>query len=196
MFLPRSSHLSRAPIIAIARDDAPTYISRRRHLSAHTHAHQTPLRCLAIMSGKPAIPEWQRASASAPASADDTTSSHKPSKEETNTQQQQQEQHQQPPVEAPTPTEEDVAQAEAEEEHSSEMDSLLEQASRFLEDPAIRDEPREKKAAFLESKGVSAEDIERLLGEEAQERRPADVADVGERVWAIVSIDSASERRQ
>lgn len=142
------------------------------------------------MSGKPAIPEWQRASSSTPATADDTTSSHKPSEEETNTPQQQ------PPVEAPTPTEDDVAQADGEEEHSSENNSLLEQAARFLEDPAIRDAPRDKKIAFLESKGVSAEDIERLLGEEAQEKRPVEAEDAGERVWATVSTNSTPGRRQ
>ncbi|KAK2758298.1 hypothetical protein FQN54_004144 [Arachnomyces sp. PD_36] len=42
--------------------------------------------------------------------------------------------------------------------------SLLEQASRFLEDESIRDAPTDKKIAFLESKGLRNEDIQKLLG--------------------------------
>ncbi|XP_014560255.1 hypothetical protein COCVIDRAFT_90048 [Bipolaris victoriae FI3] len=136
------------------------------------------------MSGKPGIPEWQRASSSSAASTtstNDTTSSPKPEEEEEASAQQQ---PQQPPVEAPTPTEDDVAQPEEEEQHSTESSSLLEQAARFLDDPTIRDAPREKKVAFLESKGVSAEDIGRLLGEEEPERRPIEVEDVGDRAWS------------
>ncbi|KAL9632833.1 MAG: hypothetical protein Q9164_005066 [Protoblastenia rupestris] len=41
--------------------------------------------------------------------------------------------------------------------------SLLEKASRFLEDDEIRDAPMEKKHRFLESKGLSPSDIELLL---------------------------------
>jgi hypothetical protein len=131
------------------------------------------------MSGKPVIPEWQRASSSSTASTNDAASSHKPEEEEEANAQQQ------PPAEAPTPTEDDVEQTDAEEQHSSESNSLLEQAARFLDDPAIRDAPREKKTAFLESKGVSTEDIERLLGEEAQERRPVEVERVGEQAATV-----------
>ncbi|KIX97270.1 uncharacterized protein Z520_06722 [Fonsecaea multimorphosa CBS 102226] len=43
---------------------------------------------------------------------------------------------------------------------------LLEQAQRFLEDDSIRDAPRERKVAFLEKKGLQAEEIEKLLGPE------------------------------
>ena len=125
------------------------------------------------MSNKPAIPEWQRASASAP--ADNTAPSHE--QEEANAQQ---------PVEAPTPTEDDVVSQDGEED-SSESASLLEQASRFLDDPAIRDAPREKKVAFLESKGVSAEDIGRLLGEDTRETSQVEIEHVGERAWSSVS---------
>ncbi|KAK5045888.1 hypothetical protein LTR84_008674 [Exophiala bonariae] len=39
----------------------------------------------------------------------------------------------------------------------------LEQARQLIEDESIRDESREKKIAFLESKGVRAEDIEAVL---------------------------------
>lgn len=45
---------------------------------------------------------------------------------------------------------------------------LLEQAKRLLEEESIRDEPRERKVALLESKGVSPEDIEKLLDTETE----------------------------
>lgn len=41
---------------------------------------------------------------------------------------------------------------------------LLEQAQKFLEEESIRNAPRERKVAFLEQKGVQADDIEKLLG--------------------------------
>ncbi|EXJ90825.1 hypothetical protein A1O1_03930 [Capronia coronata CBS 617.96] len=44
--------------------------------------------------------------------------------------------------------------------------SPLEQARRFLEDDSIRDASREQKAAFLQHKGVHADDINTLLGPE------------------------------
>ena len=136
------------------------------------------------MSGKPAIPEWQRASA-ASSSSDVAASS--PTQEEANAQ---------PAAEAPTPTEDDVAQQDGEEQHSEDT-SLLEQASRFLDDPAIREAPRDKKIAFLESKGVGADDIKTLLGEDTQETSPVEVEEaeeVAERAWPTVSIDLTSWR--
>ncbi|EXJ70908.1 uncharacterized protein A1O5_05900 [Cladophialophora psammophila CBS 110553] len=48
---------------------------------------------------------------------------------------------------------------------SSEL-PLLEQAKKFLEDESIRGASRERKAAFLQKKGLQAEDIEKLLGPE------------------------------
>jgi len=42
--------------------------------------------------------------------------------------------------------------------------NTLETAKRFLEEDDIRDAPTDKKIAFLESKGVKSEDIQRLLG--------------------------------
>ena len=42
--------------------------------------------------------------------------------------------------------------------------TLLEQASKFLEDEAIRDAPTDKKISFLESKGLKGPDIDSLLG--------------------------------
>ncbi|KAH6618800.1 peroxisomal membrane anchor protein conserved region-domain-containing protein [Boeremia exigua] len=64
---------------------------------------------------------------------------------------------------------------------------LLAQASRFLEDPNIRNAPREKKAVFLQAKGVSAEDIETLLGNPVQEDAFSDLEEVGARAWSTTS---------
>ncbi|KAF1835780.1 DUF726-domain-containing protein [Decorospora gaudefroyi] len=118
------------------------------------------------MSDKPGIPAWQRASADSPP----------PSPESVETDAQQ-------PVEAPTPTEEDIAAPDSAGERTENV-HLLEQASRFLDDPAIRDAPREKKVAFLESKGVSVGDIEALLGAESQETGYAELEEIGERAWS------------
>ena len=42
--------------------------------------------------------------------------------------------------------------------------ALIDQASKFLEDESIRDAPTERKISFLESKGLSSDDIEQVLG--------------------------------
>ena len=42
--------------------------------------------------------------------------------------------------------------------------SLLEQAAEFLEAKDIRDAPTERKISFLESKGLTNEEVHRLLG--------------------------------
>ncbi|KAH6841631.1 hypothetical protein B0T12DRAFT_362407 [Alternaria alternata] len=120
------------------------------------------------MSNKPAIPDWQRAS------ADNAAASPEP-----------EEARAQDAVEAPTPTEDDV-EGEDGGEQPSQSSELLEQASRFLEDATIRDAPRERKVAFLQSKGVSTEDIETLLGTEPQEDTHTDLEEVGQRAWSAV----------
>jgi hypothetical protein len=129
------------------------------------------------MSGKPAIPEWQRASANNAAAP--------PEPEETRAQD---------AVEAPTPTEDDV-EGDDREEQPSQSSELLEQASRFLEDETIRDAPREKKVAFLQSKGVSTEDIEALLGTEPQEDTHAELDKVGEQARSTVSMQRRRSKR-
>ncbi|KAL1792600.1 hypothetical protein ACET3X_009107 [Alternaria dauci] len=118
------------------------------------------------MSNKPAIPDWQRAS------ADDAAASPEPEQARA-----------QDAAEAPTPTEDDI-QGEDGGEQPPQGSELLEQASRFLEDATIRDAPREKKVAFLQSKGVRTEDIETLLGKEPQENTHTDLEDVGQRAWS------------
>jgi hypothetical protein len=125
------------------------------------------------MSDKPKIPSWQRASAEEPAKT-------LPQPEQQPEQPKQPETSTSPIAEAPTPTEDDL--------DNSESASLLEQAKRFLDDDAIRDAPREKKVAFLESKGVSAEDIGTLLSEDMNDEENAQLEVAGERAWSTVSV--------
>lgn len=84
------------------------------------------------------------------------------------------------------PVAEEPASAEAVEK-DTQTTSLLEQASRFLEDANIRDAPRERKAVFLQAKGVSPEDIEALLGKESQDIESPDLEAAGARAWSSVS---------
>lgn len=49
------------------------------------------------------------------------------------------------------------------EEKSNESEDVQERARKFLEDPTIKNASREKKLAFLESKGLKKEDVEGLL---------------------------------
>lgn len=133
------------------------------------------------MSDKPRIPSWQRASVNSPP----TPSSEPKEQPETSDDA---ELKTSPLAEAPTPTESDLDDLPSE--------SLLDQASRFLEDAAIRDAPREKKAAFLESKGVKAEDIATLLDQRAQEDSTVDLEEAGARAWSTVSSPSAASCTQ
>lgn len=124
------------------------------------------------MSAKPKIPSWQRVSTEKPA----------PTESETEEQSQPTEQSQESTssiAEAPVPTEEDLEDPEGA--------VLLEQAKRFLDDSTIRDAPWEKKVEFLESKGVSADDIKTLLGAELQEVHSSELEAIGERAWSTVS---------
>ncbi len=123
------------------------------------------------MSPKSEIPSWQRASADSPSSA--------PPQEE--------EQQQEESTLAPVPTEEDLPSLESD-DRNPERSELLEQASRFLDDPAIRDAPREKKVTFLQSKGVDEEDIDALLGAETIQDDFSQLEEVGERAWSTVSL--------
>ncbi|KAL4893176.1 peroxisomal membrane anchor protein conserved region-domain-containing protein [Aspergillus ambiguus] len=66
----------------------------------------------------------------------------------------QQQQQQQPPATASTsPTSDDTPRA-----------TLIEQASKFLQDDSIRDAPLDRKISFLESKGLHNDEIDGLLG--------------------------------
>ncbi|KAF1966228.1 DUF726-domain-containing protein [Bimuria novae-zelandiae CBS 107.79] len=122
------------------------------------------------MASKPSIPSWQRAQAPAPTPTEADT---RPSPE-------------------PQSAEETAASAPGTEESTRDVTeettpddaSLLDQASRFLDDPTIRDAPRAKKVEFLESKGVTAEDIEKLLRRERSEDLSSDITEAGERAWS------------
>ncbi|KAJ5603648.1 hypothetical protein N7537_006604 [Penicillium hordei] len=62
--------------------------------------------------------------------------------------------------ESPSPNPDDAPATTA----STSRQALLDQASKFLEDESIRDAPIERKVSFLESKGLSSDDIEHVLG--------------------------------
>ncbi|KAL5113886.1 hypothetical protein ACEQ8H_008236 [Pleosporales sp. CAS-2024a] len=126
------------------------------------------------MSSKPRIPPWKSAAAEEP-----VTTLSKATQESEPTEQPQISTS--PTADAPTPTESDLEDLKS--------TDLLDQARRFLDDAAIRDAPREKKAAFLESKGVRADDIEILLGPESHKMSSAQ-SEVGERVWSTTPLTS------
>jgi hypothetical protein len=70
-------------------------------------------------------------------------------------------------------------QAQSTTEPSASTDSdksravTLEQAKKFLQDADVQKQTRERKTAFLQSKGISASDIENLLaGDDAPETHP------------------------
>jgi hypothetical protein len=128
------------------------------------------------MSNKPAIPSWQRASASSSSSAAPPST---PSQRETSSEE---------PTETNSESGAEPPKEQALQEQGAEGGTLLEQASRFLDDPAIRDAPRERKVTFLESKGVRSEEIEELLGRTLVEDATPDITEAGERAWATVSI--------
>ncbi|KAJ5835908.1 hypothetical protein N7447_001934 [Penicillium robsamsonii] len=62
--------------------------------------------------------------------------------------------------ESPSPTSDDAPATTP----STSRQALLDQASKFLEDESIRDAPTDRKVSFLESKGLSSDDIEQVLG--------------------------------
>ena len=124
------------------------------------------------MSNKPAIPSWQRTSAA-------TTTTSTPSEQETSSDGQ---------ANSSSVSGAEPSTEKSSEEQDAEGKTLLEQASRFLEDPAIRDAPRERKVTFLESKGVRSEEIEELLGKAIAEDATPDITEAGARAWSTVSV--------
>ncbi|KAF3048288.1 hypothetical protein E8E12_011630 [Didymella heteroderae] len=118
---------------------------------------------------KPSIPAWQRTATTDPLSL---SADEEPKAENA--------------VEDGTkPVTEEPARSEA---VASDVESadLLDQARRFLEDPNIRNAPREKKAVFLQAKGVSPEDIETLLGKVVQQDASPDLEAAGARAWSTI----------
>jgi hypothetical protein len=98
-------------------------------------------------SSKPAIPEWQRKASATSSPADQNNSADKPAEETTSTEDEQ------------TTT-------------SSDRSALLEQAKTFLADPEIRDATTSRKITFLESKGLTNDEIDSLLGVSRNEDAP------------------------
>ena len=115
------------------------------------------------------IPSWQRAQSTTPTSPP-TSNTEEP------TQQRQAES-----------TPEPGAEGFAEHRPAAEGASLLEQTSKFLKDPSIRDAPRDRKAAFLETKGLSKDEVEKLLGVELEQDTSSKLLKEGEEAWSKVS---------
>lgn len=107
------------------------------------------------MPPKSSIPAWQR-SDSIPGAEESTKPEEtaQPAQEETS---------------AKAPEEHPIEIVDDEETSSTEPKTLREQAAKFLQDPIVRDADRERKIAFLESKGVKLDDIEALLGKDSEE---------------------------
>ncbi|CRG91845.1 hypothetical protein PISL3812_08899 [Talaromyces islandicus] len=90
---------------------------------------------------KPAIPEWQRKAAPSPPTSDNHDSS------------------------SGVATSDDASDNASPEPNSTEdRSALLEQAKTFLSDPSISDASTSRKIEFLESKGLSNDEIQALLG--------------------------------
>jgi hypothetical protein len=119
---------------------------------------------------KPSIPAWQRTATTDPPTL---TAEQEPKPENA-------------AEDSTKPVAEEPASPEAAEKEAN-TTGLLEQASRFLEDPNIRDAPREKKVVFLQAKGISSEDIETLLGKAIQEDVSPELEAAGARAWSTVS---------
>jgi hypothetical protein len=135
------------------------------------------------MPDKPGIPAWQRAQPSAPP-APASASEQEPQPAE-----------QQPEAKSEPPSgSEEIGSAK--EDTQSQPPVLLEQATQFLQDPAVRYAPREKKVAFLQSKGVGAEDIEKLLPSPSEKVASSDLSQDGERAWSKVCASRPIERIQ
>jgi hypothetical protein len=138
------------------------------------------------MTDKPGIPSWQRAQAAtlqSPLSSEPETKLESQEPEETE------------PNTTTSDPEESISESIPEEKEESQLGSslLLEQASKFLEDPAIRDAPWDKKVAFLESKGVKNEEIEKLR-EPKHEESTINLESEGERAWPRVCTLQAALR--
>ncbi|KAJ4356161.1 uncharacterized protein N0V89_004191 [Didymosphaeria variabile] len=130
------------------------------------------------MSNKPSIPSWQRAQGPAPTPTEADT---QPASE------QQPEGAPAPAAPAPgteEPTEDAAQKTAPAEAPVLDASPLVDQASKFLDDPTIRDAPHEKKVDFLRSKGVKAEDIEKLLSQESPQHVSQDFSQAGEQAWA------------
>ena len=154
----------------------PASSSSRPQPSSHPHLLcSRPSSLPVAMSSKPSIPSWQRAQAAdadagataratdADAPPDTPSDTHDPRPAPTSDEQ---------PPDTPSHTEPDQA-------------SLLSRASTFLDDPAIRHAPREKKIEFLQAKGLHDDAIASLLPTEPTHNAGPDlVVAAAERAWS------------
>ncbi|EON64714.1 hypothetical protein W97_03947 [Coniosporium apollinis CBS 100218] len=127
------------------------------------------------------IPAWQRAQA--PSTVDSSSLSTEQSTPPP------------PPTPAEPPTTAQQAPGAEESTTSGSTQAqppLIEQASKFLQDPSIRDAPRERKVAFLQSKGLSSDEIQTLLGPE----QAADMPEDASRLWSQNLTPSSPPRQQ
>lgn len=119
---------------------------------------------------KASIPSWQLAHKSEQPKADEAKAN-------------------QPPLEMPTTAPIDATAGVKDEPNEEPV--LSGQAAKFLEDPMIKDASRERKAAFLQSKGVKQDDIERLLPRKSQSQ----ASEMTEDEPRVVHSSSSSESK-
>src|ERR1700761_4276754 len=109
-------------------------------------------------NNKTAVPAWQRATSL-------------PGLDKSTTPEEQKPEEQKLADEATDSEEQTGGQTEEQSTTVTKPESLVEQATRFLQDPSIQNAPRERKIAFLESKGLKREDMEVLLPRDNERRR-------------------------
>ncbi|KAL2008709.1 hypothetical protein VTN00DRAFT_6903 [Thermoascus crustaceus] len=86
------------------------------------------------------------------------------------------------------------AQSSEEAPDTASRDTLLEQATRFLQDESIRDAPTDRKIAFLESKGLKGDEIQKLLGVSRNAEATSQEGDQREdEAMSSTSSDASSE---
>lgn len=120
-------------------------------------------------SSKPGIPAWQRAQQPLKPASDSPVQSQAPAASEAGPEES-------TPA-SPGPTQEASAPGAAESSSPSTEDAerQTDQVKSFLQDPGVKDEPVEKKRAFLASKGIPQDVIDREL-----ETAPATTLDVSD----------------
>lgn len=141
----------------------------------HYQHHRTTNTHPATTMAERRIPAWQRAQA--PSTVDSSSLSTEQSTPPP------------PPTPAEPPTTAQQAPGAEESTTSGSTQAqppLIEHASKFLQDPSIRDAPRERKVAFLQSKGLSSDEIQTLLGPEPAADMPEDAS----KLWSQVSAPS------
>ena len=165
---------SAPPVVPVAAHPSATVSSASRNSRPPSHSH--------TMASSKGIPSWQRAQAQPPA----------PVPTEADVEMEGEEPH------TDTDADADAATGAPDTVHETAPDDqpLLDHASKFLDDPAVRDASREKKIEFLQSKGVDEDHAERLLA--SQPPRPAStgLTDLDERAWPSASRPQSQSQSQ